>query len=405
VTTDQTFRIRVLLPLLLALFLSALAAAAPAAAQSLFRPVAKVNDSVITEWQVDQRARFLDLFRTPGDTRQIAIDRLIEERLQLQAAAEAGIAASPEAIEAGMAEFAGRVELSVEEFIQAIGQGGVSAEAFRDFVEAGIVWRELVRSRFGPEVRPTEREINDRLLETGAEGGTRVLLSEIILPATDPRTAAASRARAEDLARITDEQEFATAARLYSAAPTRFAAGELDWRPLAALPEPVQQGVRGLSPGRASRPVELGTSLGIFFMRDREEVRAAPPGDIAIEYALLTLPSPEAAARIAETVQTCDDLYGAARSLPADALRRESAPLAQLPAAVRETVAALDPDEVARLPGAPSTLLMLCDRRPNTEAALNRAAVAEELALRNLGGRSNRLLAELRTRATIVRFE
>lgn len=404
-TTDKPSRSRALIPLLLALLLSAVSVAGPAAAQSLFQPVAKVNESVVTQWQVDQRARFLDLFRTPGNTRQIAIDRLIEEQLQLQAGRDAGIAPSEEAIEAGMAEFAGRVDLTVEEFIEAIGQAGVSAEAFRDFVAAGIVWRELVRARFGPEVRPSDQEITERLLETGAEGGTRVLLSEIILPANDAATAAASRARAEELARIGDAEAFAAAASLFSAAPTRFAGGELDWRPLAALPEEVQAVVRGLAPGRASRPIEVGSTIAVFFLREREEVRAAPPGDIAVEYALLTLPSPEAAARVAESVQTCDDLYGHALGLPADALRRESLPEGQLPAAVRSAVSSLDADEATGLPGAPSTVLMLCERRPNTEAALNRAAVAEQLALGNLAERANRLLAELRARATIERFE
>jgi peptidyl-prolyl cis-trans isomerase SurA len=405
VTTEKAIRSRVLLPLLLALLLTALLAVAPAGAQSLFAPVARVNEGVITEWEVQQRARFLDLFRTPGDTRQIAIDRLIEEELQLQAGAEDEIIPSPEAVEAGMAEFAARVDLTTEEFIEAIGQAGVSAEAFRDFVSAGIVWRELVRSRFGPEVRPSDAEIDARLLETGAEGGTRVLLSELILPAGDPQTAAASRARAEEISRIADAEEFAAAARLFSAAPTRFRGGELDWRPLAALPEEVQAIVRASAPGRATRPVELGTTIGIFFIREREEVRAAPPGDIAVEYALLTLPSPEAAARAAATVQTCDDLYGPALSLPAEALRRETLPVAQLPAAVRGAIETLDRFETTLLPGAPNTVLMLCDRRPNTEAALNRAAVGEELALGTLGARASRLLAELRARATIVRLE
>jgi peptidyl-prolyl cis-trans isomerase SurA len=405
VTTDKPIRSRVLLPLLLALVITALAAVAPVRAQSLFTPVARVNESVITEWQVSQRARFLDLFRTPGDTRQIAIDRLIEEELQLQAGAADGITPSPEAVEAGMAEFAGRVNLTTEEFIEAIGQAGVSAEAFRDFVRAGIVWRELVRARFGPEVRPSDEAINARLLEVGAQGGTRVLLSELILPASDPATAAASRARAEEVAGIADAEEFAAAARLFSAAPTRFAGGELDWRPLEALPPEVRSAVNAVAPGRATRPVQFETTVAVFFVRDRQEVRAAPPGDVAVDYALLTLPSPEAAARVAASVQTCDDLYGPALGLPAEALRRETLPVGQLPAAVRGAVETLDPSETTLLPGAPSTVLMLCDRRPNTEAALNRAAVGEELALGALGARANRLLAELRARATIVRLE
>jgi peptidyl-prolyl cis-trans isomerase SurA len=405
VTIDKAIRSRVLLPLLLALLVTALAAVAPAAAQSLFSPVARVNDGVITEWQVQQRARFLELFRTPGDTRQIAIDRLIEEELQLQAGAAADITPSAEAVEAGMTEFASRVNLTLEEFVEAIGQAGVSAEAFRDFVSAGIVWRQLVQSRFGPEVRPSPEEINARLLETGAEGGTRVLLSELILPATDPQTAAASRVRADELSRLPGEAEFAAAARLYSAAPTRFTGGELEWRPLAALPEEVQAALRAVSTGQVTRPVDFGTSIGIFLLRDRQEVRAAPPGDVAVDYALLTLPSPEAAARLAATVQTCDDLYGPALPLPAEALRRETLPAAQLPAAVRGAIETLDPGEAMLLPGAPNTVLMLCERRPNTEAALNRDQVVEQLALGTLGARASRLLAELRASATIVRLE
>jgi peptidyl-prolyl cis-trans isomerase SurA len=405
VTIKTSLRARVLLPLAVAILLTALAAAVPAAAQSLFRPVAQVNDRVITEWQVQQRARFLDLFRTPGNTRLIAIDRLIEEQLQLQEGDAAGIAPSEEALVAGMTEFAGRVNLTMEEFIDAIGQGGVAPETFRDFVAAGIVWRDLVRARFGPDARPTDQQINTRLLEVGAEGGTRVLLSEIILPAGDPQTAAASRARAEEIARITSEEEFAAAARLFSAAPTRFRGGELDWRPLNVVPENVRGAVAALSPGRATRPIESGPTVGVFFLRDREEVRAAPPGDVAVEYALLTLPTAEQAARVAGTAQRCDDLYGAALRLPADALRRETQPVGQLPAGVREAVAGLDPDEVTLLPGTTSTLVMLCARRPNTGEPVNLVPVADALALEALGVRATRLLAELRARATIVRFE
>jgi parvulin-like peptidyl-prolyl isomerase len=249
---------------LVALMLAA--PAAPVAAQSLFAPVAQVNDSVITEWQVQQRAQFLDLFRTPGNTRQIAIDRLIEEQLQLQAGEADGVAPSEEALVAGMTEFAGRVNLSMEEFIEAIGQGGVSPEAFRDFVAAGIVWRELVRARFGPEARPSEAEVNARLLEVGAEGGTRVLLSEIILPATDPQTAAASRVRAEEISRLTSEAEFAAAARLFRARPRGSRTANSTGARCRSIPDNVRPAIAALSPG-----------TGVAAHRDRPHHRRLLP--------------------------------------------------------------------------------------------------------------------------------
>jgi hypothetical protein len=68
-------------------------------------------------------------------------------------------------------------------------------------------------------------------------------------------------------------------------------------------------------------------------------------------------------------------------------------------------VAQLDPNETMILPGTSSTVLMLCARKPNTTDPLNRVTVADELAFQTLGARANRLLAELRARATIVRFE
>lgn len=79
-----TFRLILCLPLLLA------GHALPALAQS-FSPAIKVNDRVITEYELDQRMRMLRLFRTPGDIPAQAEEQLIDDRLRLQAAAELGI--------------------------------------------------------------------------------------------------------------------------------------------------------------------------------------------------------------------------------------------------------------------------------------------------------------------------
>jgi hypothetical protein len=72
---------------------------------------------------------------------------------------------------------------------------------------------------------------------------------------------------------------------------------------------------------------------------------------------------------------------------------------------VRQALTRLDQHETAILPGTTSTVVMLCARRPDTEAALNRLAVAEELSQGILSDRAARLLAEIRSRATITRFE
>lgn len=378
---------------------------APATAQSLFAPVARVNDGVVTRWEVDQRAQFLTLFRTPGDVRQIAIERLIEERLQLQAAEEAGIVVSEEAVLAGMEEFASRTELPLPEFLAALAQGGVSEEAFRAFVRAGLSWRQLVQSRFVAGARPTTEEVDARLLETGTVAGARVLLTEIVLPGSDPATFAASRTRAEELARINDPDAFRAAARRFSAAPTASTGGELDWRVLSALPEDVQGAIARLSPGQTTAPIFLETAIVIFHLRDREELPAAGPEDRAIDYAVLRLGSPEAAARLRTTATTCNDFYEAAEGLPEDRLTRETVDEDALPGPVAAALATLDRGEIGTLPGDPASLVMLCGITLDTPAAAARELVFQEVANRNLTRAAERFLAELRARAEIVRVE
>ena len=78
-----------------------------AAAQSAFRPVAVVNDSAITGFDLEQRAQILAAlgFRAadPQRVRQEAMERLIEDRLKMQEGARRGITPSEEEIGEGLA--------------------------------------------------------------------------------------------------------------------------------------------------------------------------------------------------------------------------------------------------------------------------------------------------------------
>ncbi|MDZ4136984.1 MAG: SurA N-terminal domain-containing protein, partial [Paracoccaceae bacterium] len=147
-----------------ALFLAAVlslvaGAGASPAQQSPFEPRMIINERAITNFEVTQRRLMLQLFRAPGDLEQEALNGLIEDRLRMQAAGALGLKATPEQVTAGMEEFAGRAQMNAEQFTTALGQAGVSAQTFRDFVEAGLIWREVVRARFLPRTQITEAEI------------------------------------------------------------------------------------------------------------------------------------------------------------------------------------------------------------------------------------------------------
>ena len=399
-------RVFVILRLIVPALALMLVLAHPALAQNRFAPVVRVGDGVVTRYQLDQRTLFLSLLRAPGDPRDLAREQLINEAIQMSAARDAGLEPSAEEVDAGLSEFAARADLTAEEFVTALQQNGVGPETFRDFVAAGVAWRNYVRQRFGDTARDIQPSLVQRTLaSTGTEGGLRVLVSEIILPANSPETAAASRKRANDLAGIEGEDAFAAAARRFSIAPSSIAGGALNWAALETLPDEVQPVIAGLAPGQVSRPVELEGSIGLFLLRDEEQVAPGTPETLSIDYALfIASGGPAEAAAIEQDIDVCDDLYGVARGLPEDRLIRETVPVSALPADIRTEIATMDLGETstALTRAGQSTVLMLCERKAALESTVDIEIIGNRLLNARLGTIAADHLANLRAGMVIV---
>lgn len=377
----------------------------PIAAQD-FSPRLIVNDHAISNWEYDQRLRMLTLFAAPGDLEVQARKVLIDERLQLGAAEGIGLEVTPEAVRAGMEEFATRANLSADDFIKALEQAGVAEESFRDFVKAGLLWRETVRARFGPRAQVTEAEIDRAIAATTQQTSVRVLLAEMIIPVVDGDLAAARAEAARIRLSVKTEADFNEAARKFSAAATAERGGTLDWIALSSLPAEVAPVIMGMPTGRVSEPVEVNGAVALFFLRGMEQTRTDEVAPLAIEYALFALPpnrDPAAEAeRIRGAIDTCDDLYGIALRLPPEALVRETVPLTDVPADLAGTLAQLDEGESALVTrGGQPELLMLCGRVPQLDVAPSREVVRNQLVNRRLAGYANGYLEELRADALI----
>lgn len=383
--------------------------AGPSLAQNLYAPVIKVGDSAITYYERSQRMAFLRLLGAPGDVAQLATDQLINEKLQLAEAERLGIVASGEAIQSGMAEFAARGNLDVEQFLALLAQAGVAPQTFRDFVAAGITWRDVAGAKFAGYGTLTQSEIDRAYAEAVPTTGTKLLLTEIILPASSEASLKASQMRADRLSKIDNAEDFADAAKRFSVVPSRLNAGERDWLDIQALPAPVQAALGNVAEGHASRPVVLeDVGVAIYFVRDRETIRSTNVGTL-LDYAAFFLPGTGEAGlaeaeRIRAKVQVCDDLYPIARGLPADQLLREELPEGAVPAAYRAELANLDPGEVStRLTSSTGArvFLMLCNRRNDVPDSVSRAQIAEALSNQRIGSLANDYLAELRAQAHI----
>jgi peptidyl-prolyl cis-trans isomerase SurA len=399
-----------LMPALAALALGA-AFALPAGAQNLFAPVATVNDSVVTEFEVQQRVLFLKVLNASGATRKAALDSLIEERLRGEAIRDAGLTLTEKGINESLEEFASRANLSREEFTQALVRAGVEEETFRDFVINGIAWRDLIRVRYGARVSVSEAEIDRALAaQRGGSATIRVLVSEIIIPSPPPQAAEVA-AIAEEIAQSTTAAEFSGYARRYSATATRDAGGQLPWQALSDLPPVLQPLILALAPGEVTDPLNIPNAVALFQLRAIEETGAPSTTYSAIEYAAYYIAGGRSettlqqAANLRAQVDVCDDLYAFAKGQPESVLERETRTPAELPNDFALELSKMDPGEVStaltRADGQALVFLMLCGRTADQNAEASREDVAGAIRQRRLSGFANSLLAELRSDARI----
>lgn len=379
-----------------------------------FAPAVIVNGRTITNFEIEQRVRIMELFRTPGDVRKKALEALIEDRLRLSAAAEKGIEVDPEAVKAGMEEFAARANMDAEAFVAQLAQSGVSAETFRDFVEAGVAWREVVQTEFdGPGLQITEQEAQRAISQQATRGSAEVVVAEIILPARDPNEAAEAEAIARELQRtISTTGAFAAAARQYSASPTAENGGRLPRAlPLEELPGPIRSQMLTLAPGKLTDPITAPNAVAIFQLVELRDLGVKTVEAVEIEYARYFIAGGNSeaarteAGQVIARVDSCTDLYGVNKGKDPARLQIETVPASQLPSDVGVALARLDEGEFASLVTREGNLmlLMLCSRTPILTEEPDLRVVEAGLLNRKLGSLGDAYLAELRANA-IIRY-
>ena len=381
------------------------------AAQGQLQAAITVDDRVITQYELNQRARLLQVFGTPGNVTEVAREALIEDRLKEKEFARFGIRMPDEALRSELEAFAGRADMNLAQFERMLAQNGVDISTLEDFVRVGVLWRDYIRGRFGREVNVTDADVERALARAViAPSQLEVLLSEIIIGVT-PQNAARARQVAGQISRLRSFAEFEDAARQVSALPSRENGGRLDWVPVDNYPPQIRELLLGLETGEVTEPIEIPNGIALFQKRGQREARRPVTPPASIDYAAYYIPGGQSSAALATAAQikaqvdTCDDLYGVAQGQPEEVLDRLTLPPSDLPQDVALELAQLDPGEVStnlsRNNGQTLVFLMLCARNaPGVEAA-DRESVRNQIRSQRLAALADALLADLRASAVI----
>ena len=379
------------------------ATAAPA--QDLFAPRLYVNDQVITEYEVIQRALFLQLLRAPGDPMEEALKALTEDRLRMSEAKRLGLKDAEDEVMQGMEEFASRANLTAEQLVGELQKVGIAPETFRDFVVAGLLWRQAVRARYVGQVSVSEADIDKAMQAAARPRALKVLASELVIPMPEGREESAMALANRLSEEIDSEGEFASAARPLFGCPYRRARWPAG---LAAAGEPAPRHCRAdPGPGRR-RGVDARSRCrarwSCSFCAMWPRMTAPSRSRSRVEYARFLMPDdPEAIAALKAKTDGCLDLYGATRGLPEDRLVIESLPMSEIAQDIGLELAKLDPGEIstALSQSGMRMFLMLCSRDVTGETPPTRAELRERVQNQKLDGLAQGYMAELKAAAII----
>ena len=408
----------------LLLFLALTAGAAPPArdVQSI---AAVVNHEVISVFDLLERMKLVilssDLKDTP-ETRQkllpLVLRSLIDERLQLQEAANLDIRITDQEVNKALAQIERDNKIEEGKLEEFFAKAGVDTATLVAQVRASIAWGKVVRRRIRPTVDIGDDDIDEAYSRVVANlDKPHNLLAEIFLAIDSPEKETEVFGVAQRLVReIRGGANFPALARQFSEAASASSGGDLGWVAEGELGGDLDAAIKGLKPPALTDPIATPGGYYILLLRDRQIPSQADEGGVTVHLYQVYFPLPPNADKkeVAEHLKqvralrprakNCDDMAKlgdeSGSTLSGDL---GDIHLTELPDDLRKVVEPLA-DKTPSNPiqrGDGIVMLMVCDRQEKESKLPTRDEVADILLRQRLELQADRYLRDLRSSASI----
>lgn len=384
-----------------------------AAAQTAFAPAVIVNDDIVTYYDIDQRARLLQMNgATAGpDLNRAALEQLIDDRLRKQAGERSDIIADEEEMADARREFGTRIGIDDAALDARMAQLGVNETALADFLDSQVIWRELVNRRFGSRATPSEVELDQEIALAASSRTTSYRLSEIAVPVGQGQENQARQLMERIAREMRGGADFAALARRYSRTPSAKNGGDVGWVPETSLPPDLAALISGTPEGGVTAPFEVPGGVSIFRVADIRTESNAPVGDATVSMRRIDVPvgANGGASAAAERAEALRGETGGCDALPALGPDETVEPIegrkvSDLPGPARDAVRALQAGQSSRpvrLDGAVAVYVM-CSRSGGVSDE-ERAQLRDQIRNRRLIQLAEGFLQDLRREAVIER--
>lgn len=128
----------------------------PAHAQNA---VVVVNGDPITNFDIEQRIKLIQLSGGKNATRQEAMEELINDRVKIKEGKKFSIDLSNADVETQYATMAVRMRLAPDQLNKVLESRGIRPETLKARLKADYIWSQLVRGRYGQSLIVGEKDI------------------------------------------------------------------------------------------------------------------------------------------------------------------------------------------------------------------------------------------------------
>ena len=244
----------------------------------LDRIIAIVNSDVIMLSELEEKLRTVRSQMEQQGTQlppaealeKQVLDRLIQNRLQLQMASQTGIRVDDETLNRTISNIAAENKVTLTQFRDILEKDGYSYEQFREDIRNEITISRLRQRQVENRITVTDQEIDNYLATQEHQGNveTEIRLAHILIATPD----AASPEEIEQARLVADKaredlkkgQDFAQMAASISDGQQALEGGDLGWRKLEQIPVLFAEYITDMKPGDISELIQSQSGFHII---------------------------------------------------------------------------------------------------------------------------------------------
>ena len=136
--------------------------------------VVVVNGDPITNYDIEQRTKLIQLGGQKPPARQDVIEELINEKLKIQLLRRFNFEGIDKDVDNAFANMARRMRQTASQFSEQLGKSGVMPETLKSRMKADMIWSQVIRGRYQSSFQFAEKDIQERLANRKSESASVV---------------------------------------------------------------------------------------------------------------------------------------------------------------------------------------------------------------------------------------